>query len=490
MKKTITILLLIFFNFSLAAQNITTLVVSGQGNTQLVAQHNALRNAIEQASGAFISSNTEIINNEIIKDEIISITNGNIQEFNVISEIKIPNGEYAVTLKATVSLQKLISFINNNGGQAELNGGLFAANVKQQILNEENEVKTIQNMCSVLDEIAKGMFEYDLTVNEPTSIPRDDNKWQVKLEVNVGLNENSSSYADYMYQTLTGLRLSSEEISNYLKLNKEVFPVSISPPESRGFQYINLRSNTSINLIIKQLLKIKISLLDFNIDNNINPINGSAYTSVIDYQHYNILLFKKILINGELGRNLKGTFFDGKGIYGILPYYTNSFFNTNNQYYITHDELSVDSKTGNMAEEQLDAHLKPYSLDNPHLAGTYSKYKRDRSEIFTNQYKDLKTDYFLRKCPFSSKEHKLYKRYSREHEALKVKINKHHLGLVISFNSFSKLYYDMIESEYNKEGKQISLPVITEFKYLATLTFKHNLTIDQIEQIDKYEINK
>ena len=30
----------------------------------------------------------------------------------------------------------------------------------------------------------------------------------------------------------------------------------------------------------------------------------------------------------------------------------------------------------------------------------------------------------------------------------------------------------------------------TEFKYLATLIFKHNLTIEQIEQIDKYEISK
>ena len=350
MKKTIVILLLIFFNFSLIAQKTTTLVVSGQGNTQLDAQHNALRSAIEQASGAFISSNTEILNNEVIKDEIISITNGNIQEFTIISEIKIPNGEYAVTLKATVSLQKLISFINNNGGQAELNGGLFAANVKQQILNEENEVKTIQNMCNVLDEIAKGMFTYKIRVGEPISVKGDNSLWQIKMQVRVGFNDNSSTYAKYMFETIDGLKMTKEEISSYLKLNKDVFPVTLTlgreRPKETEIEYYrfedllrmssiddlndvltnflngaysgnSLRSNESINLIINQLLSIKEQLLDFEINNEIKTIKGRDYYEVQDEMHYSFLLHRDYTQGNQI---YQGTMFDpfGAGILGTI----------------------------------------------------------------------------------------------------------------------------------------------------------------------------
>ena len=490
MKKRNTLLLLIFFNFSLVAQNTTTLVVSGQGKTQLEAQHNALRSAIEQASGAFISSNTEILNDEVIKDEIISITNGNIQEFTIISEIKIPNGEYAVTLKATVSLQKLVSFINNNGGQAELNGGLFAANVKQQVLNEENEVKTIQNMCNVLDEIAKKMFKYDLKINEPRSLTRDNSKWEVKLEVNVGLNENSSSYADYMYQTLTGLRLSSEEISNYLKLNKEVFPVSISSNKSRRFRNINLRSTKSIQLIINQLLKIKESLLDFNIDNEIRPIKGSTYKSVIDYQHYSILLFNNY--NRDFSAQLnhstdiyRGTLFhsnDNIDLFKSIPTNDLSFFNTSNKFYITSDKLIMDRQ--NLTSSN-------FGYQTGHI---YEKIdasiERNYKDIFRDQFRGLNKRTFLSTCLVSNKE-KIESIGGPGGGAFNIKITKHHLGLVISFANFTDSYFVITKpAEFDQEGRQISSADISEFTDLVTLIFNHNLTIDQIEQIDKYEINK
>ena len=480
MKKKITLLLLIFFNFSLVAQNTTTLVVSGQGNTQLEAQHNALRSAIEQASGAFISSNTEILNDEVIKDEIISITNGNIQEFNIISEIKIPNGEYAITLKATVSLQKLVSFINNKGGQAELKGGLFAANVKQQILNEENEVKTIRNMCSVLDEIAAKMFRYDLKVNEPSSISKDNTKWQVELEVNVGLNDNSLLYAEYMYNTLVGLKLSKEEISNYIKLNKEVFPVSIcgNTESTRRGMHINLRSNESIQLIINQLLKIKNTLLDFNIDNEIRPIKGSNYNSVIDYQHYSILLFNNRFINYSVTMSpiveiTKGTLFSNPGVLtGNQSYYqpsrvyvslskgVESFFNSENRFYITYNELRY-----------------KYGHEDRFTEST----ERVKRTIFSGQFRMLGRSMFYRKCR------------SRENNKSKYdRLVTHHLGLVISFANFTDSYFvTTYTKEFDQEGRQIDVTNdITEFKYLATLIFKHNLTIEQIEQIDKYEISK
>lgn len=55
------------------------LVVTGDGNTKENAVQAALRSAIEQAFGTFVSSNTQILNDELVKDEIATVTTGNIK---------------------------------------------------------------------------------------------------------------------------------------------------------------------------------------------------------------------------------------------------------------------------------------------------------------------------------------------------------------------------------------------------------------------------
>ena len=62
-------------NSDSSSNKTTTIVVTGQGKTKYEAQQNALRNAIEQAFGAFISSKTEVLNDSLVKDEIVSVSN-------------------------------------------------------------------------------------------------------------------------------------------------------------------------------------------------------------------------------------------------------------------------------------------------------------------------------------------------------------------------------------------------------------------------------
>jgi hypothetical protein len=87
MKK---ILLVLFFltNLGVNAQEdkTVTFTVSGTGKTIEEAKTNALRSAIEQAFGTFISSKTEILNDNLVSDQITSIANGNIQSFEILNE--------------------------------------------------------------------------------------------------------------------------------------------------------------------------------------------------------------------------------------------------------------------------------------------------------------------------------------------------------------------------------------------------------------------
>ncbi|MBQ1281361.1 MAG: hypothetical protein IIY16_03855, partial [Oscillospiraceae bacterium] len=111
------------------------------GATKEEATANALRSAIEQAFGTFVSANTQILNDDIVKDEIATISSGNIQEYSELGCITLPNGHKSVSLSATVSIGNLVSYAKSKGSSAEFAGSVFAMNMKMRKLNAENEKK-------------------------------------------------------------------------------------------------------------------------------------------------------------------------------------------------------------------------------------------------------------------------------------------------------------------------------------------------------------
>ena len=114
------------------------LVVSGEAETKEEATKIALRNAIEQAYGTFVSADTEILNDELVKDEIVSISSGNIQSYKEVSSLMNADGTQSVTLEAIVSIGKLVNFAQSKGMSTELAGATFAMNMKIKELNKKN----------------------------------------------------------------------------------------------------------------------------------------------------------------------------------------------------------------------------------------------------------------------------------------------------------------------------------------------------------------
>jgi hypothetical protein len=235
MKKLILFVAFII-NLSAFSQDdkTVTLVVSGQGKTQDEAKQNALRSAIEQAFGTFISSKTEILNDNLVKDEIVSIANGNIQKFDIISEVQIPNGGYASTLKATVSVTKLTSFIESKGVVVEFKGNLLATNIKQQMLNEKNEIKSMSNIVNVCRDILDRSFDFEIVSGEPKQKNNDNNKWNVPLKVNAKFNKNIELFTQYLYKSLKDLSMSQEEIEQYKSLGKKTYKLAYGGKEIAG----------------------------------------------------------------------------------------------------------------------------------------------------------------------------------------------------------------------------------------------------------------
>jgi hypothetical protein len=240
-----------------------TLTVSGTGKTIEEARLNALRSAIEQAFGAFISSKTEILNDNLVKDEIVSVTNGNIQKFDIISQVEIPDNGYAITLSATVSIDKLTSFAESKGVVVEFKGGMFGLKVKLQKLNEKNELNACINILSVVHELLQNGYDYILDTEEPKLFK--DTKYTLKFKVTAKPNSNFNKAMDYLNSSLSNLKMSENEIQEYANLNKKIY------------QYENyyLRNEMSFNTLKNIHLYKNYYLGNFNlIINNDKKISG------------------------------------------------------------------------------------------------------------------------------------------------------------------------------------------------------------------------
>jgi hypothetical protein len=296
MKILISLFFFLAVNSLLIAQSnndkIVTIIANGKGKTAEEAKQNALRNAIEQAFGTFISSKTELMNDQLVKDEIVSVSNGNIQKFDIISELNTPSDGYLTSLSATVSISKLTSFVESKGINAEFKGNLFAFNIKQQIFNEKNEIKAISDLYEIVHSITLKSFNYSLKVNNPIATSSDNQNWKIGLNVSVVTNENVKNISSYLYKTLKGIALSKEEQLNYLNLGKELYPLSISISDTE-YDHLIFRTEKSLELIKELFQEITLGALNFKINNGVNEIKLSSD----DLAKFSKNIYKKYIKN-------------------------------------------------------------------------------------------------------------------------------------------------------------------------------------------------
>ena len=126
-----------------------TLTVFGDGANKEEAIKVALRSAIEQAFGVFVSSNTKVINDDVVKDEIATVSSGNVKHFDVISE-DYRDGKCYVSVSAIVSVGKLISYCKQQGlaSEATIDVESFLMNQKMKELNEKNMKMSFQHFLA------------------------------------------------------------------------------------------------------------------------------------------------------------------------------------------------------------------------------------------------------------------------------------------------------------------------------------------------------
>ena len=282
--KNVIFILALALSINVYAQDdkTVTLVVSGSGTTQDEAKQNALRSAIEQAFGTFISSKTEILNDNLVKDEIVSITNGNIQKYELLSEGYIPDGNYSVTLRAFVSISKLSSFCESKGIEILFNGDLLSSNIQLIEMNRDVELVSMKNLTKSSKDWLKKCFDYSLKTSEPQNI---NGRYQITLTVSTLLNSNFVELNKYMTNTLKSISMSSSEISKYNKLNIEYYQMLVldlnKVPTTLFF-----RNEESLNVFFSLFGRPEDYLQNYQVSNNLEIIHGMDFQKDIKKATY------------------------------------------------------------------------------------------------------------------------------------------------------------------------------------------------------------
>lgn len=216
-----------------------TLVVSGEGISKEEAINQALRSAIEQAFGVFVSANTEILNDDIVKDEIATITSGNIKSYKELAYFESTDGNKNITVEATVVLGKLIEYSKSHGSKAEFAGATFGANLKLFQLNKRNGAMTYNNLLRQLECIKNQFYDYSLIVSEP-KVTGD-----VSFTINVTANHHTSSTSEMIYNTLLAISLDQTEAAPILETGVELYKYNIvfCPPST--VEWYNGKANVA-----------------------------------------------------------------------------------------------------------------------------------------------------------------------------------------------------------------------------------------------------
>lgn len=209
MKKLLLgiITMLAIQTMAYAAKDVT-ITVSSDGATKEEAIANALRSAIEQTYGTFVSSNTTILNDKLVSDEIVSLSRGNIKKYKILAEDALSPNRYYVVLSAVVSLEKLVTYVHGTTSEVEVDMEAFDANVRMEEMNKKAEQKVVEGVIAQIKSM-ENFWDYSIRLNEPQV---KDDYYIISGVVSVIYNQNTCNAIDLLIDMFKSINIDKTEI--------------------------------------------------------------------------------------------------------------------------------------------------------------------------------------------------------------------------------------------------------------------------------------
>lgn len=168
--------------------------VEGRGTSPEEARSNGYRLAVEQAVGSLISSETEVANGRIRRDEIIAYASGYVTKFEIVSTQLWSDGQYRVTMKVWVGRSALADRLLNRTAQSGPIDG-HGASVQLQTLNHERMTGD-RLLQTVLSDFPRRSFDIEIST---TDIVRQNRAGAMEINFRIRWNQ------DYLRSLWTAL---------------------------------------------------------------------------------------------------------------------------------------------------------------------------------------------------------------------------------------------------------------------------------------------
>lgn len=328
-------------NVNVKSNDDVALTVSADGATKEEATKIALRSAIEQAYGTFVSANTTILNDDMVKDEIVTISNGNIKSYQEIASAILPNGRTTVTLNAVVSISKLTSFAKSKGASTEFAGATFAMNVKMRELNKKNEMKALDNLIVQIKNLLPVALERELVLSEPELYSRHspldhyfnyknkqmnpDNYFILKLGIKYKSNENTIALGNLIYSTLKALEPSEEEYKYFKTDAHAQYAIATLTKNKWDMQKIKTRLSekefenydSKINKVLTDYMTDFEIIDNTGVKSSFNASLWGKYFAICDGSYLDRPEYKKMIAIAET-ENMDYMEYHGTGIFNPI----------------------------------------------------------------------------------------------------------------------------------------------------------------------------
>ena len=173
----------LFMGFSLdatAAGKIETVEVTGMGATQEKAIKNATKEAVRQVVGMYVVSEAVTKNRKLIKDEVLSASNGFVRKFTTIEKEVDEDGIHTVTARVEVEVGKVTEKLT---GLNIATKKIDSDNLTAQVISKAETAKDFMALAQkvIFDPIVENKGMYKIEVNFFNDLVSDDDfddeKW-------------------------------------------------------------------------------------------------------------------------------------------------------------------------------------------------------------------------------------------------------------------------------------------------------------------------
>jgi len=243
----------IWFHTNAQTNQIETVIAFGTGVNQVDALYNAKINAMDQIFGTFISSKTVITNDSVAMNNVISITNGKITNYEIIKTDKTEFG-YIITIKVSANLQNLVAFCKTIGIESYIQGSMYSDNLATKLKNKDNEIKVLNNFLETFKNEIPTIFDYMITTNEPLKASNSE-KFLIKINCEFVLNKNYNSILNVLIDLINEIGIKEYELPDFKKSNLDYLPIFIQSNERTCYKFLRSKESQKIILNFVKLIE-------------------------------------------------------------------------------------------------------------------------------------------------------------------------------------------------------------------------------------------